>query len=111
MAQKQVLMCPPDYFGVYYDINANMRRTLEKGRKVIPAIARKQWSALRDIYLKSEYEVLYIEPVLGMPDLVFTANACLISEKTVVIGQYAHNERRPETPDSYGSVGKALSPS
>lgn len=98
MAQKQVLMCPPDYFGVYYDINAHMRRTLEKGRKVIPAIARKQWSALRDIYLKSEYEVLYIEPVLGMPDLVFTANAGLISEETVVIGQYAHNERRQETP-------------
>lgn len=94
---KQVLMCRPDYFDVIYDINSHMRRTLEKGRKVRKNIARQQWTALRDIYLREGYEVLYIDPVPELPDIVFTANAALVCKKTAVIGKFSYEQRQPET--------------
>lgn len=98
MEPKQVLMCSPTYFGVSYDINPHMKRTLEKGRKVRPNVAFKQWAALRDIYLNAGYKVVFIDPVPGLPDLVFTANAGVVHQDVVVLSKFSYKERQPETP-------------
>src|SRR5439155_559701 len=37
-----------------------------------------------------------IEPVAGLPDMVFTANAGIVGGRTVVLSQFRYKERRPE---------------
>ncbi len=96
--KQQVLMSPPDYFGVFDKYNAHMKRTLEMGRKVRPNVACQQWTALRDIYVQAGYEVLYIDSVPGLPDMVFTANAGLVYKETIVLSKFSIEKRQPETP-------------
>ena len=43
--QPQILMCPPDYYGIEYEINPWMSRSRASDRDV----AVSQWTALADI--------------------------------------------------------------
>ena len=44
MRQPRILMCPPDYYGIEYEINAWMSRA--RGSQL--EVARQQWLDLRD---------------------------------------------------------------
>ena len=67
-------MCPPDHFGIEYEINPWMSRS----RGADSSLAHRQWNNLRDAFVKLGVKVELMEPIKGLPDLVFTANAGLV---------------------------------
>jgi N-dimethylarginine dimethylaminohydrolase len=91
---KTVLMCPPTYFDIEYEINEWM----DKSNPVVPELAAKQWQKLHNIYTEQlGWEVQLIEPVKGLPDMVFTANGGLVLKGKVVLPRFRYPERQPET--------------
>lgn len=93
MAAKQILMCPPTYFDVKYEINAWMH----KREPVNKAVAREQWQALHDIYDQTlGWEVHTLEPVEGLPDMVFITDTCTVLDGKVMLSRFRFPERQPE---------------
>ena len=89
----KVLMCPPTYFSIDYEINPWM----DKNNIVDKKSAQKQWIGLADTYKRLEVDVKTIDPVEGLPDMVFTANAGLAVDKKVILASFRYPERRPES--------------
>ena len=90
-----ILMCPPTYFKVEYAINPWM----EEATPCDEDLAKRQWEQLYiAITEQAGADVELMEPVEGLPDLVFTANAALVYNEVAVIAHYKHPERRPEEP-------------
>ena len=87
-------MCPPEHFGVLYEINSWMH--VEVG--VDLAEARSQWEGLCAGLVASGATVERLDPVEGLPDLVFTANAGVVSGTTYVPARFRHPERQREVP-------------
>ncbi|HEY6533454.1 MAG TPA: hypothetical protein VIY72_14190 [Acidimicrobiales bacterium] len=90
--RRQFAMCPPNHFGVEYEINPWMRRTIP----VDLPLAQRQWEALRSTYERLGHLVEIIDPVEGLPDLVFSANAGLVLDGRVLLSRFRHTERRGE---------------
>lgn len=93
MPKKSVLMCPPTFFEVSYEINDWMH----VGDPVDTGLAKKQWSALYDTYQKLGYDVRLMAAIKGLPDLVFTANGSLVIDGKVMLPRFKYPERQPET--------------
>lgn len=89
------LMCEPRYFDVEYVINPWMEGNQGKVDK---PLAARQWRNLHDV-LAQKTSIRLIEPVAGLPDMVFTANGGLVSrQREVIVSSFHHCERRPESP-------------
>ena len=93
---RRYLLCPPEHFGVLYEINPWMHREVS----VDVDRARAQWEGLRATLVAAGAEVETIDQPEGVPDLVFTANAGLAdaTRRVFVPAHFRHAERRPETP-------------
>jgi N-dimethylarginine dimethylaminohydrolase len=87
-------MCPPDYYGIEYEINPWMSRS----RGSTPERARRQWNALFETLRGLGVAVELMTPQAGLPDLVFTANAGLIYGKRFFSSRFRHEVRARETP-------------
>ncbi len=94
MDQPRILMCPPDYFGIDYEINPWMNRTLGSD----PRRARRQWLTLRNTLADLGARIEELEPVAGLPDLVFTANAGLVFHGLFVASRFRFGVRQGEEP-------------
>jgi N-dimethylarginine dimethylaminohydrolase len=92
MTQPHILMCPPDYYGIEYEINPWMSRSRQSDQ----ALAQRQWSDLRSLLEQSGAKISTLAPVQGLPDLVFTANAALIYRDVAVLARFRHPERQGE---------------
>lgn len=90
-----ILMCPPDYYGIEYEINPWMSRS----RASDDELARRQWHALRDLLSSLGADLKLMTPVKGLPDLVFTANAGLIWRETAFLSRFRHPPRQGETSE------------
>lgn len=90
-----ILMCPPDYYGIEYEINPWMSRS----RASDDARARAQWKALHDLLAGLGVEIRLQPPVRGLPDLVFTANAGLIWRDKAFPALFRHGARQGETAE------------
>lgn len=78
---RSYLMCPPSYFGVTYAINAWM----DLSAPVDSKRAMAQWELLKATYEQLGHHVELLEPVEGLPDMVFCANGSF-SVNGVVLG-------------------------
>lgn len=88
-------MSPPDYFDVFYAINPWMKGDAPVDRD----LARRQWDRLRTALSdQAGAQVSLVEPVAGLPDLVFTANAAFVHGSKALLAQFKNAERRPEEP-------------
>jgi N-dimethylarginine dimethylaminohydrolase len=87
-------MCPPDYYGIEYEINPWMSR--EVGAE--PGESRRQWLGLHDTLRELGVTIELLEPVPGLPDLVFTANAGLVYRETFISSRFRYGVRQGETP-------------
>ena len=87
-----ILMCRPDHFGVEYEINPWMHVENDVDR----ALAVEQWERLHRTYLEMGQQVELVEPVRGLPDMVFTANAGVLWKRRVVVSRFHHPERQGE---------------
>ena len=91
----KILMCPPDYFTVAYDINPWMSGQGDCNTD----LARHQWDALYEaITQQAGAEVALMTPIDGLPDLVFTANAAFVHANKAIIASYKFPERQGESP-------------
>lgn len=90
---SRLLVCPPDYFRIDYEINPWMRRS----NGVDPERAVQQWHRLMQV-LEQDVGVALerMQPVPGLPDLVFTANAGVVVGRKVVTSRFRHPERQRE---------------
>ncbi len=87
------LMCSPKYYDVFYQINPWMKQE----RAVNHKLAIKQWEYLYEIMQKCGAEISLIEPIKGLPDMVFTANAGLVYENKACIAQFNYPQRQGES--------------
>jgi arginine dihydrolase len=90
---SRLLVCPPDYFQIDYEINPWMRRanTVDPGRAVT------QWQTLMQVLAQDVGAGLEgMRPVEGLPDMVFTANAGIVVGRRALISRFRHPERQRE---------------
>jgi N-dimethylarginine dimethylaminohydrolase len=87
-------MCTPDYFGIEYEINPwmNLRIGSDAGT------AFQQWTALEHTIRELGVAIDLIEPVPGLPDLVFTANAGMVYRNLFVLSRFRYGVRQREAP-------------
>jgi N-dimethylarginine dimethylaminohydrolase len=85
-------MCPARHFGVLYEINPWMHREVQAD----PSRSTAQWDALVATLRDVGAEIETIEPVDGLPDMVFTANAGVVWGRTFVASEFRHAERAGE---------------
>ncbi len=86
-------MCPPDYFGIEYEINPWM--DVEVAADHPQAV--EQWQTLHSLLVRAGSAIEILPPVAGLPDLVFTANAALIYGDKAVLARFKHPQRQGET--------------
>jgi N-dimethylarginine dimethylaminohydrolase len=101
---RRYLMCPPWHFGVLYEINPWMHTEV----RVDVDTARSQWDGLVANLQAAGADVVTMEPAEHVPDLVFTANAGLVSGDLFMPSHFRHPERQPETPvftEWFGAAG------
>lgn len=87
-------MCNPKHFGIEYEINPWM--SVERGTN--HSMATSQWEQLCKTLQSCGAEIALIEPVDGLPDLVFTANAGVVSKGMFVPSRFKFAERQGEEP-------------
>lgn len=92
--QPHLLMCSPEHYGIEYEINPWMDRTRLSDRPR----ATSQWNRLRDELLSAGARISYLEATPGLPDLVFTANAALVSGQLAILARFRHPQRQKEEP-------------
>jgi N-dimethylarginine dimethylaminohydrolase len=92
---RHYLMCRPTYFAVDYAINPWMDPTAP----VDVERAFAQWEALHGTYLSLGHRVDLVEPVAGLPDMVFAANGATVVDGVVLGSQFHHPERAEEAPE------------
>jgi N-dimethylarginine dimethylaminohydrolase len=90
----EILMCPPDHFAIEYEINPWMNVRIGSEAE----LAKRQWSALHDRIQSLGVTVALIEPVKGLPDLVFTANAGLVYRNQFIGSRFRYGVRQGEAP-------------
>jgi N-dimethylarginine dimethylaminohydrolase len=91
---RKLLLCPPDHYGIEYEINPWMDRS----RNAVPERAKAQWRSLADTLRSLGCQIELIAPQHGLPDMVFTANAGLVVGKTFVRSNFRFGERQGEAP-------------
>ncbi len=94
MSQPRILMCPPDHYGIEYEINPWMKRESQADR----GVAQEQWQDLRQILADAGAQIELLDPVPGLPDLVFTANAAMIFRRQAILARFRHPQRQGEEP-------------
>jgi N-dimethylarginine dimethylaminohydrolase len=90
---RHYVMTAPRFFAVDYAINPWM----DTATPVDPAIAVAQWENLRDTYRALGHIVDLVDPVPGLPDMVYAANGGLILNGTAVVARFKHPQRQAES--------------
>lgn len=91
---KTVLMCRPEHFTVSYRINPWMHPE----RPTDTALALRQWEELYRIYLALGFDVELIDPLPGLPDMVYAANGGFTLDGVAYGARFQYDERGPEGP-------------
>ncbi|CAM5605214.1 hypothetical protein SRIMM317S_04733 [Streptomyces rimosus subsp. rimosus] len=91
---RHYLMCRPTHFDVTYAINPWM----DPAKPVDTGLAVAQWESLRDLYLSLGHTVEFIEPVPGLPDMVYAANGATVVDGKVLGARFRNAERAAEGP-------------
>jgi N-dimethylarginine dimethylaminohydrolase len=89
---RSYLMCPPRFFAVEYSINPWM----DPDKPVSVDLAMAQWTELRDTYRALGHAVQEIEPIKGLPDMVFAANSGTVVGGRVLGARFRAEQRQAE---------------
>lgn len=92
--KRSYLMCRPEYFTVSYRINPWMHPQ----NPTDTSLAVRQWQTLYDTYVSLGHEIELIDPIDGLPDMVYTANGGFIIEQLAYGARFTYPERQPEGP-------------
>ncbi|QTE28972.1 dimethylargininase [Pengzhenrongella sicca] len=91
---RRYLMCEPEHYTVSYEINPWMDVTRHTDRDLAVA----QWRVLRETYLALGHTVETIDPIPGLPDMVYAANGATVVDGVVYSAKFTYAERRAEGP-------------
>jgi N-dimethylarginine dimethylaminohydrolase len=91
---KTVLMCRPEHFTVSYRINPWMHPE----DPTDTSLAVRQWEELYRIYLDLGFDVELIDPIPGLPDMVYAANGGFTLDGIAYGAKFQYDERGPEGP-------------
>ncbi|HEV8012766.1 MAG TPA: arginine deiminase-related protein [Pontimonas sp.] len=89
-----VLMCRPEHFTVSYRINPWMHPE----DPTDTSLALKQWTVLYDTYVDLGFTVQLIDPLPGLPDMVYAANGGFVLDGIAYGARFHYPERQPEGP-------------
>lgn len=92
--KRSVLMCRPDFFTVSYRINPWMHPE----DPTDTSLAVKQWEVLYNTYLELGFDVHLIDPIAGLPDMVYAANGGYVIDGIAYGASFTYAERQPEGP-------------
>ncbi|CAM4403181.1 dimethylargininase [Mycobacterium senriense] len=90
---RRYAMTPPAFFAVEYAINPWMNTTTP----VDVGLAQAQWESLRETYLRLGHHVEVIEPVPGLPDMVYAANGGFVTRDVAIVARFRFAERAGES--------------
>ncbi|MEU3693407.1 dimethylargininase [Streptomyces narbonensis] len=91
---RHYLMCRPTHFDVVYSINPWM----DPAKPVDTQLAITQWEKLREVYLSLGHTVDTIDPLPGLPDMVFAANGATVIDGRALVARFRDAERIAEGP-------------
>jgi N-dimethylarginine dimethylaminohydrolase len=89
---SRLLVCPPDYYRIEYEINPWMRMS----NAANPERAYAQWQGLMKRLQEIGARLEVMPSVPGLPDMVFTANAGAVVGRQAVPSRFRHPERQRE---------------
>jgi N-dimethylarginine dimethylaminohydrolase len=93
-SKRTILMCRPDYFTVSYRINPWMHPE----DPTDTSLAVTQWEVLYRTYLDLGFDVQLIDPIEGLPDMVYAANGGFVLDNIAYGASFTYPERQPEGP-------------
>jgi N-dimethylarginine dimethylaminohydrolase len=93
-SKRTILMCRPDFFTVSYRINPWMH----PDSPTDTSLAVRQWETLYQTYLGLGFDVHLIDPIDGLPDMVYAANGGFVIDNIAYGASFAYPERQPEGP-------------
>jgi len=93
-SQRTILMCRPEFFTVSYRINPWMHPE----DPTDTSLAVKQWEVLYQTYLDLGFEVHLVDPIEGLPDMVYAANGGFVLDNIAYGASFTYPERQPEGP-------------
>ncbi|MER7730160.1 dimethylargininase [Streptomyces erythrochromogenes] len=91
---RHYLMCRPSHFTVDYRINPWM----DPAKPTDTGLAVLQWERLYALYRELGHTVDLIDPVPGLPDMVYSANGATVLGDRVLMARFRHPERAAEAP-------------
>jgi len=91
---RTVLMCRPVHFTVSYRINPWMHPE----DPTDTSLAVRQWETLYATYQKLGFDIHLIDPVEGLPDMVYAANGGYVLDGKAFGAKFEYPERQPEGP-------------
>jgi len=94
MDQTDFLLCRPEYFGVFYQINPWMDVKMPASNK----IAMLQWTNLCRVLIEVGANLHFIPPQPGLPDMVFVANAGSMIRGKFIPSRFRWPQRQGEEP-------------
>ena len=87
---RNLLLCPPDHYGIEYEINPWMSRA--RGADV--EATKAQWHGLHQRLSSLDCKIDLVPPQPKLPDMVFTANAGLTVGKKFIPEQFSPSGTR-----------------
>ncbi len=90
----KILMCPPDHYGIEYEINPWMKIENKSDHER----ALSQWNKLYQTIHACGADISLISPINGCPDMTFTANAGLLYKNNIILSHFKYPERETEAP-------------
>ncbi|MFI6156437.1 dimethylargininase [Kitasatospora sp. NPDC051170] len=93
---RRYLMCRPTHYTVDYAINPWM----DPAQPTDTALALRQWERLHRTYRLLGHTVELIDPVPGLPDMVYAANGATVLGGRALVASFRYPERAPES-DAY----------
>lgn len=93
-SKRTILMCRPDFFTVSYRINPWMHPE----NPTDTSLAVRQWEVLYRTYLDLGFDVHLIDPIAGLPDMVYAANGGFVLDNKAYGAKFTYAERQAEGP-------------
>src|SRR5690606_38727607 len=89
--KRTVLMCRPEHFTVSYRINPWMHPEAPTDT----GLALRQWETLHATYHELGFEIHLIDPIEGLPDMVYSANGGYVLDGIAFGARFEYPERQP----------------
>src|SRR5690606_36745855 len=92
--ERSILMCRPEYFTVNYRINPWM----DPEKPTDTALAVRQWETLYQTYVDLGFDVHLIDPIDGLPDMVYAANGGFVIDGKAYGASFTHPQPEARGP-------------